>query len=59
MCACSVMSRLFPIPWTAARQASLSVEFSRQKSWSRLPFPPPRDLPDPGMKLAFPASPAL
>ena len=41
------------------RQASLSMEFSGQKSWSRLPFPSPRDLPDPGMKPAFPASPAL
>lgn len=56
MCACSVMSRLFPIPWTAARQASLSVEFSRQKSWSRLPFSPLWDLPDPGIE---PASPSL
>ena len=30
--------------------------FSRQKSWSGLLFPSPRDLPDPGIK---PASPAL
>ena len=30
--------------------------FSRQENWSRLPCPPPRDLPDPGIK---PASPAL
>ena len=29
---------------------------SRQENWSGLPFPPPRDLPDPGMK---PGSPAL
>ena len=24
--------------------------FSRQENWSGLPFPPPRDLPDPGIK---------
>ena len=52
---CSVMSDS-AILWTTACQASLSMEFSRQTYWSRLPFPPPRDLPDPGVK---PASPAL
>ena len=36
--------------------APLSVEFSRQESWSGLPFPFPGDLPDPGIK---PGSPAL
>ena len=43
-------------PWTVARQAPLSMGFSRQEYWSRLPFPPPRDLPDPGTE---PGSPAL
>ena len=33
-------------PWTVARQAPLSMGFSRQQYWSGLPFPPPRDLPD-------------
>ena len=33
-------------PWTAARQAPLSMRFSRQEYWSGLPFPPPRDLSD-------------
>ena len=28
-------------PWTVARQAPLSMGFSRQEHWSRLPFPPP------------------
>ena len=28
----------------------LSMEFSRQEYWSRLPFPSPGDLPDPGIK---------
>ena len=30
------------IPWTTAHQAPLSMEFSRQEYWSRLPFPLPR-----------------
>ena len=33
-----------------ARQAPLSVEFSRQEYWSQLPFPFPKDIPDLGMK---------
>ena len=32
---------------------------SRQEHWSGLPFPPPGDLPDPGIKPSFPVSPAL
>ena len=47
---------LFATPWTEAHQASLSMELSRKEYWSGLPFPPPADLPDPGIK---PASPAL
>ena len=47
---------LFPTPWTVARQAPLSMGFPRQEFWSGLPFPPPGDLPDPGIK---PRSPAL
>ena len=42
--------------WAVARQAPLSMGFSRQNHWSGLPFPTLRDLPDLGMK---PASPAL
>jgi len=30
-----------------------------QEHWSRFPFPPPGDLPDPGIKLTSLASPAL
>ena len=37
-------------------QTSLSMEFSRQEHWSRLTFPSPEDLPDPGIK---PWSPVL
>ena len=31
--------RLFAIPWTAAYQAPLSMGFSRQEYWSRVPLP--------------------
>ena len=50
---------LLQSPWTVAHQAPLSMGFPRQKYWSGLPFPPPVDLPDPGIKLKSPASPAL
>ena len=40
----------FATTWTVASQAPLSVEFSRQKYWSGLPFPSPQNLPDPGIK---------
>ena len=43
-------------PWAVARQAPLSVEFSRQEYWSGLPFPTPGDLSNLGME---PISPAL
>ena len=36
---------LFSTAWTVARQAPLSMGFSRQGYWSGLPFPPPGDLP--------------
>ena len=42
--------QLFATPWTIAHQAPLSMEFSRQEYWSGLPFPSPRDLPDPGIE---------
>ena len=37
-------------------QAPLSMGFSRQEYWSGLPFPPPGDLPHPGIE---PMSPTL
>ena len=49
---------LFATPWTVARQAYLSIGFSRQEYWSGLPCPPPGDLPDPGIKLTSFISPA-
>ena len=41
---------LFVTLWTVARQAPLSIGFSRQESWSGLPCPPPGDLPDHGIQ---------
>ena len=37
--------------WTAARQAPLSMESSRQGYWNGLPFPSPGGLSDPGIEL--------
>ena len=48
--------QLFVTPSTVAHQASLSIGFPRQEYWSGLLFPPPEDLPDPGIKHASPAS---
>ena len=42
-------------PWTVAHQALLPREFSRQEYCSGLPCPSPRDFPNPGIKLEFPA----
>ena len=43
-------------PWTVACQAPPSMGFSSQEYWSRLTFPSPGDLPDPGIE---PRSPTL
>ena len=59
MCiSCSVMS-FFATPWIVARQAPLSMGFSRKEYWNGLPFPTTGDLPDPEIELASPVSPAL
>ena len=50
--------RLFVTPWITARQASLSMGFSRQEYWSGLPCPPPGNLPNPGIEPASPGLPA-
>ena len=43
-------------PWAVVCQAPQPMGISRQEYWSGLPFPPPGDLPDPGIE---PRSPAL
>ena len=52
----SVLSDSFATPCIVARQAPLSVEFSRQEYWSGLPCPSPGYLPDPRTE---PTSPVL
>ena len=47
--------RLFATPWTVARQAPLSMGFSRQEHWSGLPFPSPGDLPNSGIEPGSPS----
>ena len=51
--------RLFVTPWTAARQAPLSMRFSRQEYWTGLPCPPPGDLLNPGVESMSLLPPAL
>ena len=54
---CVLLSHLghvqpFVILWTVARQAALSMGFSRQEYWNQLPFPFPGDLSDSGIEPA-------
>ena len=60
MCLLSCFSsvQLFVTLWTIAHQATLSMGFSRQEYCSGLPFPRPGDLPNLGIELGLPASPA-
>ena len=41
---------LFATPWSVACQVLLSMRLSRQEQWSGSPFPPPGNLPDPGIE---------
>ena len=60
-CCCVMLSpvQLFMTLWTVARQALLSMGFSRQEYWRGLPFPSPREFPNPGIKPTSLVSPAL
>ena len=52
VCMCVLVAHsclCFVTPWTTARQAPLSMEFSRQE-YCGLPLPSPRDLPDLGIE---------
>ena len=51
--------QLFATPRTVACQTPLSMEFSKQENWNRLPCPPPGDPLDPGIKPTSLASPEL
>ena len=50
---------LFETLWVVAHQAPLSMELSKQEYWSKLPFPSPGDLPDPGIEPVSSTSSAL
>ena len=50
--------QLFATPWTLARQAPLSMGFSRQEYWRWLPCPPPGNLPHPGIEPTPAVAPA-
>ena len=52
------LSWVFATPGTLAEKALLSMGFSRQECWGGLAFPPPGDLPDPGIEPRSPASQA-
>ena len=60
-CVLSSFSRgqLSATPWTVARQAPLSMGFSRQEYWSGLQCPSPEDLANPSTEPRFLKSPAL
>ena len=58
MC-CAVLPDSFATPWTAACQAPLSIGSSRQEYQSGSPFPPPGDLPNPGIEPVAPLGTAL
>ena len=51
--------QLFVTLWTIALQAPLFMGFSRQEYGIRLTYPPPEDLPDPGIEPMSPVAPAL
>ena len=59
MPSCFSRVQLLVTPWTVARQAPLSMGFSRQEYWSGLPFPSPGALPHLGNKLTSLKSPTL
>ena len=47
------MSDSFAILWAVARQAPLSMGFSRQEDCNGLPCPPPGDISDTGIKQSL------
>ena len=51
--------RIFATLQAVAHQAPLSMGFSTQEYWSGLPWPPPGDVPNLGIKLASLRSPEL
>ena len=63
-CVCVYVQSLSPVKlfvtlWIIACLVPLSMGFSQQEYWGRLPFPPPGDLPNAGIKPTSPAPYAL
>ena len=54
ICVYTMCQSLSATPWAVARQAPLSMKFSRQKYRSGLPFPSLEDLPHLGSNLGLP-----
>ena len=54
VCVCAQSHSTVFDPKDCSLPAPLSIEFSRQEYWSRLPFPSPEDLADPGIELRSP-----
>ena len=54
VCVCQSLSVVsgFVIPWTVAHQAPLSMDFSRQEYWSRVPLSSSGNIPNPGIEPA-------
>ena len=63
VCACMLSHfscvRLFVTLRTIGHQAPMSMGFSRQEYWSRLPFSSPGNPVNPGIEPTSPVSPAL
>ena len=59
MCACSVMSDSLGPHGLQPTRLLCPWDFSRQESWSGLPFPTARDILNPGIEPVSPESPAL
>ena len=57
-CCCCLITKSCP---TLCQPCKIpqSIGFSRKDYWSGFPFPPPVDLPNTGIKLVSPLSPAL
>ena len=58
-CTCAQPYPTLAPTWTVAHQAPLSMGFSNQEYWNRLPFPALGDLPEPESKPKSSMSPAL
>ena len=59
MCTQSLRCPTLCDPLDCSLPGSSVHEIFRQEHWSGLSFPPPGDLPEPGIKPVFPMSPAL